>query len=391
LKEHLNTSQLVLLGVLLFVNPMSFRDSSQLMTAGPGIFYAISACFMLSKFPKRSYFSVIVAAFLFFCAYGAHANYVSFAAGGFLWLAFIYRSWKFSLIFAFTLMGLLILESLFFNYLSNWELLFGRVERLFFSHHGISTPGQYKRSVAFEDLFTRWLDIPTLNIILSVLFFAAGPAFVYLRKRTQLPGFVSCVYLAGLCFALSVSFAVRGIDPLQPFQRLHMRYLSPFMPFAIIVSVYFLSVITQFDRTKWISRMEKMATIIVISIFVFPQVSNFSKAPIKPQAFIWRADHEYSAFSKQYYKGNLILYDRKKYVLNWIARFKKPKNNQEIKPGQAAKRNTSEVKCVRELSRVPLYKNYHECRPADLDLSASGVKEIDAGGRTLKRYGMYFG
>jgi len=124
LKEHLNSSQLILLGVLLFVNPMSFRDSSQLMTAGPGIFYAISACFMLSKCPKRSYFSVIVAAFLFFCAYGSHATYVSFAAGGFLWLAFVQRSWKFSLIFAGTLFGLLIVESLFFNYFSNCELLF---------------------------------------------------------------------------------------------------------------------------------------------------------------------------------------------------------------------------------------------------------------------------
>jgi len=195
-----------------------------------------------------------------------------------------------------------------------------------------------------------------------MLFFAAGPAFVSLRKRIQLPGFVSCVYLTGLCFALFVSFAVRGIDPLQPFQQLHMRYLSPFMPFAIIVSVYFLSVITQFNRTKWIFRMEIMAALIVFSIFGFPQASNLSKAAIKPDAFFWKADHEYSAFAKQYYEGNLILYDRKNYVLNWIAKFKKPAKNKAIKSEQAATRHSPEVKCVRKLSRIPLYKNYHECK-----------------------------
>lgn len=46
LKDHLNTSQKILLGVLIFVDPMSFRNSSQLMTAGPSIFFAISACYV---------------------------------------------------------------------------------------------------------------------------------------------------------------------------------------------------------------------------------------------------------------------------------------------------------------------------------------------------------
>ncbi len=83
LKDHLNTSQKILLGVLIFVDPMSFRNSSQLMTAGPSIFFAISACYVLATYSKRNRFALVIAAALFFFAYGAQATYISLLPEGF--------------------------------------------------------------------------------------------------------------------------------------------------------------------------------------------------------------------------------------------------------------------------------------------------------------------
>ena len=194
LKDHLNTSQKILLGVLIFVDPMSFRNSSQLMTAGPGIFFAISACYVLATYSKRSRIAVVIAAALFFCAYGAQATNISFAAGGFLWLALIQRSWKSSSIFAGTLLCLLLIECLFFNYLSGWNLTFGRIEALLLGPHledavgAFGAPGEpYKGryTVPFLHLFTRWFQLPLLDIALSATFFISGLVFIKFEKEPR--------------------------------------------------------------------------------------------------------------------------------------------------------------------------------------------------------------
>lgn len=366
LKDHLNTSQKILLGILLFADPMSFRNSSQLMTAGPAIFYAISACYVLSAYAKKSNIAMVVAAILFFCAYGAQATYVSFAAGGLFWLAFVQRSWVSALVLAGTLAGLLIAESLFFNYLSGWELKFGRVEALFFGPH----LKLEKFTATFPQLFTRWLQLPVLDIALSTMFFIAGLVYVSLKKKPVLPGFITCVYLVGLCFALFTSFALVKISPVTPVQLLLPRYLSPFLPFAAIISVYFLMAISKSNRKTWDAAMLISAALLATIVLTNPQVFDHSKYPkikIRSEGFIWKSEDEYTAFSKQIHEGNLLYTGRKPFVVKMITQFKYPVGKQIMTPEASATNQSIQPKCVRYLKRIPSKKNYRDCKPEELE------------------------
>jgi len=369
LKDHLNTSQKILLAVLLFADPMSFRNSSQLMTAGPSIFYAISACYVLVTHSKRSSLAVILAAVLFFCAYGSQATYISFAAGGFLWLALIQRSWKPAFIFAGALFGLLAIECLFFNYLSGWELTFGRIEALLFGPHLEGLPGTERYTVTFRQLFTRWLQLPVLDIALSTIFFISGLVFVNLKKKPALPGFISCVYLVGVCFALFASFAIMGIDPIRPVQRLLPRYLAPFLPFATIISVYFLTLIAASNRKVWDTRLVLFAALLALSIIAIPQMYNHSQHPrikIRTEAYIWKADEEYTYFAKQIHDGNLVYKGRKKFVVKMITGFKYPDEKLSGKTIPSTTSRSTEVKCVNKLVDIPSRLNVRECKPGEL-------------------------
>ena len=366
LKDHLNTSQKILLGALLFVDPLSFRDSSQLLTNGPGIFFAISACYMLSTYSSRGHLAIVSAAFLFFCSYGAHATYVSFAVGGFIWLVFIQREWKPALIFAGTLIGLLIIECLYFNYLSDWDLTFGRIEALFFGKHLKGVPGVGRYTVTFSQLFTRWGQLPAINILLCMIFFISTLVFISLKKKPVLPKFVSCAYVVGLCFALFVTFAVVSIDPLNPVQRLLPRYLTPFLPFLIIVSIYSISLITIPNRKVWDIRMEILAGLLMFTILAVPQAFDHSGTrpiiKIRPSAVFWIAEREYSNFADEYSKGSLIIKGSKRRVLKMIALFKRSGEERSRANGQSTAKNKAPVKCVSRLVRIPLSLNYHKCK-----------------------------
>ena len=380
LKDHLNTSQKLLLGALLFADPMSFRNSSQLMTAGPAIFYAISACYLLATYSRNNPVAVVFSAILFFCAYGAQGTYVSFAAGGFLWLALIQRSWRLSTVFAGSLLTLFIVECLFFNYLSGWDLTFGRVEALISGSHvkiltGESGQGQYV--VGFLRLFTRWLHLPVLDVFLSAVFFIGGLVFIGSRNKHKLPAFISCSYLVGLCFALFVSFAVRGIDPITPIQGLLARYLSPFLPFAIITSVYFLKIITEENRKTWDTRMEMLAALLVFTIFATPQTFDHPHNPmvkIRPEFYIWKAEKEYLEFATQISEGSLLYRGRKKFVVEMLTAFKFPLFNGEMKTEPSTITLPTEVKCVREFRDIPSKLNVRECNLRDLKLLNMPIK-----------------
>ena len=378
LKDHLNTSQKILLGVLIFVDPMSFRNSSQLMTAGPSIFFAISACYVLATYSKRSRIAVIIAAALFFCAYGAQATNISFAAGGFLWLALIQRSWKSSSIFAGTLLCLLLIECLFFNYLSGWNLTFGRIEALLLGPHfedaigAFGAPGEPfkgRYTVPFLHLFRRWFQLPVLDIALSATFFISGLVFIKLKKSRVLPAFISCAYLVGLCFALFASFAVVSIDPITPIQGLLPRYLTPFLPFATINSVYFLTFLTETNRKTWDVRMELFAALLAFGIILIPQAFDHSEHPkikIRTEAFLWKAESEYTNFAKQIYDGDLIYKGRKKFVVQMLTQFKYPIERDTMKLEKATTIRPAKEKCVNELVDIPSRQNVRECKPEEL-------------------------
>ena len=118
---------------------------------------------------KRHKQAVVLAGVLFFLAYGAHVTYLSFAAGGFLWLTLFQRKPARAIIFCATILTLFVIETLVFDYLSDWQFVFGRLEGLAGSPHIARNPDY--APVTFIQLLTRWLMLPVPQLLLCLSFF----------------------------------------------------------------------------------------------------------------------------------------------------------------------------------------------------------------------------
>ena len=85
------------------------------------------------------------------------------------------------------------------------------------------------------------------------------------KKGMQLPPIIECTYLVGLCFALSITFAVISVNPIKPMMPLRPRYLVPFLPFASIMTVYVWSVLVAKVPVENRSGKELLASLILVS------------------------------------------------------------------------------------------------------------------------------
>lgn len=360
LRKTLNLSYQILLWAILFSELMSFHTSNQYLIVGIGVFCAFAGSLVLVRHAKRNHLATMLAAFLFFCAYGAHVTYLSFSAGGFLWLLFFQRKPASAMIFAVTILVLMLFETLIFNYLSGWQLVLGRIEALAHGSHVVRSLSYSPTS--FDQLFLRWLNLPLPHLLLCLGFITAGPwLIIQRRKGAPAPGIIECTFMVGLCFAFAATFAVYSIVPLKPVVPLTPRYLVPFFPFASIMTVYMLSVFT--SRVLGKAQDGKIfAASLVITLFLvsFPTYKlDFFRS--KFDAFLWRADQEYSGFSEKFQQGNLILEGKKRIAFSMIARFQNPVGLLHQDARISVKAPSTEAKCVRRLNLSPLDLNYEDC------------------------------
>lgn len=359
LKNILNVSQQLLLWTCLFFEPNAFLVSGQYIIIGLAVFCAFAGVLALISQGKYQNLKLILAAVLFFIAYGAHVTYLSFAAGGFLWLTFFQRKPSKAIVFAAIILFLIMLETLVFNQLSGGQLTWGRLEALATGDH-IRRNSSYT-PVVFTRLFTRWLDLPFPNLLLCLGFITAGGWLVVQKKNgAPVPPLIECAYMVGLCFAVAVTFAVISIDPLRPMMPLRVRYLVPFFPFASIMTVYMLSILVVKVPGITGSRKE-FAAILVFTLFllIIPtyKIDYFRN---KFDAFMWKADREYSEFSQMFKNGELLLTShRRKHGM--VARFKNPVKTRLRKSGLSAIELSPAHLCVEQLSRSPLHLNYEVC------------------------------
>ena len=109
------------------------------------------------------------------------------------------------------------------------------------------------------------------------------------------------------------------------------------------------------------SRLE-FATILAFTLFllIVPtyKIDYFRS---KFDAFMWKSDREYSAFSEKFGRGELLLTSDRKVAYGMIARFKKPIKIRLSESGLSAINLSPEHLCVPQLSKSPLYLNYEDC------------------------------
>jgi hypothetical protein len=360
LRKILNFSQLLLLGVILFVDPQGIPASNQLLNAPFAVFFAIAGVLLLIYQGKRRYLVVMLSAVMFFIAYGAHVTYLSLAAGGFLWLGIFQRKLYGAIVFGVTILFLLGVETLVFNYLSDWNLSLGRLELLANGNH---IEKVLNRDVAmnFFQLLGRWLQLPLPDILLCLAFFLTGPWLIVLKKtRRHIPLFIECAYLVGLCYAIAVTFAIVSIDPIRPAMAMRPMYLTPFLSFAAIMTVFLWSDIGSRLGGKSQHLMGPVANSVFVSLLIVFSIYSVNSR-IGFNGFIWKVNSEYSQFSERFHKGELILTGKNKTVLRMIVLFKQPVITINRESGISVVDLSPGAMCVNRFKKVPIRLNYESC------------------------------
>lgn len=360
LRNILNSSQQLLLWAVLMSEASAYLTSNQYLIVGLGIFFVFVGVLLLTHEGKRQNLLVVLAALSFFIAYGAHVTYLSFAAGGFLWLLLFQSQPSRAAIFCLTILLLMLFETLVINYLSDWQLTMGRLEALADGPH-------VKRNltyvpVVFGQLLSRWWVLPLPYLLLCMVFIMTGPWLVRQRiMGRKVPGLIECTFMVGLCFAIGITFAIYSIHPLRPAVPIDARYLIPFFPFASIVAVFVLVVIASKPLTKLPFRVEPVASIIFALILLVYPTFKLDFFRTKFDAFIWKSHKEYSTFSDLVEKGELILTGNKKIAFSMIVRFRKPVDVQYRETWVSSIKPSPNSSCVRRLSESPLHLNYEDC------------------------------
>lgn len=374
------TQQLLLLG-LLFIEPIGLTHTGQLLNPPFGVMYALLAITALARPGPSTWPRVLLAAGLFFCAYGAHSTYLSFAAGGFAWLLVFERRPLQALGFALALATLVGVETLGFNLLADQQLQVGRLEALVGSSHMTNVMNRFD-VVAPLRLLTRWLDLPLLSLGLAAAFAACVAWLAFdAPARREAPPFLLLSLLTGSAYAVAVTFAVVSIDPLRPLQPLRTMYLEPFMPFAIIGAVYLASRIEgRLPRPlQW--KLELAAGGLMVVMLGFAATQKFDWQTIvnnRLNAFAWRSEAQLGEFDRRFRNGELMLVGQNRYALEKLITYRGP---QRFQRGRGRFSITAppviraDIVCVTTIKAIPLVRNDKPCTERQIQAA------LDAGAR----------
>jgi hypothetical protein len=360
LRSFLPWPMLVLLATLLFVDPLSFRLSSQLLNPPFGVLFVALASLLLARAGSMFRWTLPLAALALFCACGAHVTYLGFAAGLCLWLGLARSNWLAAVQLGAWLAVLLVAETLVFNALSGGELVLGRLQALSQSSHMELMAGQGNDS-GLSDLLSRWLRMPPFHLVLSGLFLLASLAWVSNSSlRREAPGFISAVWAASVAYAVALTFAVSDLDPLTPAMPLRPRYLSVFYPFATVFTVYLLA---QAPRT--IHSLAPVLSGLLLGVLLLQprwfSLPADSLVIIRPFAFAWRAGEQYNAFADGFARGELVIGGRFPGSLLLIAQYARPGEVRWQERTVFSTPRQSGALCVDRLARAPLAQNFLPC------------------------------
>jgi len=236
----------------------------------------------------------------------------------------------------------------------------GRLELLADGKHIEKVLGR-DDSVSFAQLLGRWLSLSLPEILLCLAFLLAGPWLIAQKKiGRHIPSFIECIYLVGLCYAVAVTFALVSVNPIRPAMAFHPMYLTPFITFAAIMTVFLWSDIGSQIRFRQYSIVEPVANLIVAMLLIVFLI-YFMNARIGLNGFMWKANSEYNSFSERFRQGELILTGKTRKVLKMIALFDQPVITIKRESGISVVDPSPEALCVKRLKKNPLQLNYESC------------------------------
>ena len=230
--------------------PLGHAMGSQFNSGAFGLLYVLGGIYALLAYCRTgNAIYLVISAFGFFCAYGAHLTFFVFVGAPLFFLVFTQRDFRGTVVFCIAFAVLLGLEALMLYLLSDGGIQGGRIAEVArMKTWGDSMMGatRFRGQEPFElhHFFDRWRMLPKYSLAMGILFVVCSLSLLSTKTRSNIPDGVLLSFLVAGIYGVAVSFPIIGLNPLRLVLDLHSRYLTPFFPFAIVfiawISVFFL-------------------------------------------------------------------------------------------------------------------------------------------------------
>jgi len=228
----LNWKMVAPFALAMFMEPMMFRASTQFQPMVFGFVYVAATVLLAAEWCEHGNLRYLFGMMFFaFLPYGAHEAYVYFIPGflAFIWL----KSGKMEVLFALLVLAMLFcIEVLFFNLVSESELLLGRISALPRTH----TPGATYGGSAYIDYFLMWTEISWFDQFISIC--ALIPFWYYCiqRRLSSVPPMLILLSSMLTSYHLFNTFLIADFNTFHTSQPPFPKYLAITMPFACLAT-----------------------------------------------------------------------------------------------------------------------------------------------------------
>ena len=275
----------VLAAVALILHPQLVRHGAQLLPAVFSGAYVMGALYFLSRcFEPRAGSIAInrtLAALFFFLAYMAKVPNLFFLPALVLGVWAIRRDWRDVLSFLGLLFVLLALEWVF--YILTQGHFLGRLGAVQYQiglspEYILSMLPSEAQPLDWFDLF-RYRYSPRFlgGLTTASMFYVSLASAIYLIWRLRrLASSEALISIALLCYVILAGAAIRGLDPLVPFQGFSPRYLVVLVPLSMTaVAIVVADIATLIGRRLAPQGAASIVKIVVIAVLILPVLWAF--------------------------------------------------------------------------------------------------------------------
>lgn len=300
----------MLLGVLIFTEPMMIRASIHPHTRIFGAIYMLMALHCLES--KSNRWNTAFAAIWVFLAYGAKETYGLFfapAIGGYL----LIRKDKYDLgIFISIIAVLFVIETLIINQLVH-GISWGRFQVLLEGQHTRAMSSS-TRSIPMQlNILRPWKQLSMLHqiiAVISIVYALCALSIQQIRdKHSQYQLLIHAIIVSYMFCAAFGYIRLEPLTPLQPPKASYYTTILPFMMFNVVMLLHYAA--SYAPRAQyWIISCVTLAIVIAyalhITIYPLPQSNIRPFMKIRYDTEFWKADKKLETL-KTYLENDYVL------------------------------------------------------------------------------------
>ena len=291
---------------VLFIEPMMFRASTQFQPIVFGFMYLAAACLMAILWSEKQQLRYAITSVAFvFLAYGAKAPYGYFLPG--LLVFFYWQQGKRTPLLACVAFILLFnLETLIFDWVSDRQLVLGRLSALSRTHR----PGVTFQGSTYADYFLMWTRISWLNQLLTLGAIVPFWWCLATRKFKSAPPALILIGLLLTSYHLLNTFLIVDLTTWQTPQPPLVRYLAVTMPLACLGAFGWCSYWIEQRGHDWLEPVLIGAVLVLFlmhaGVGAQPEYTHNDLRYPRREAFMYRADDHFRQGARWLHAGNYI-------------------------------------------------------------------------------------